>query len=60
MVAGAYARATDGIVFNPELSELRTADEAADVVRELEASPLTEATLLEHAVIDRNRDSHWG
>lgn len=47
MAAGAYARATDGIVFNPELSEQRTADEAADVVRELEASPVTEAVVLD-------------
>lgn len=36
MAAAAYARATDGIVFDPQDSRIFTAQEAADAAREIE------------------------
>jgi hypothetical protein len=47
MAAAAYARATDGVVFDPQLGDLATPERAAEIVRELEASPINEAVILD-------------
>ncbi|MDQ2084334.1 hypothetical protein RA307_29455 [Xanthobacteraceae bacterium Astr-EGSB] len=47
MAASAYARATDGVVFDPESGELHTPARAAEIVREIEASPIDEAMIVD-------------
>ena len=47
MAASAYAQATDGIVFDPQSGELVTPVRAAEIVHELEASPINEADILD-------------
>jgi hypothetical protein len=47
MAASAYARATDGVVFDTESGELLAPARAAEIVRELEASPIDEAMIVD-------------
>jgi hypothetical protein len=49
MAASAYAAATDGIVFDPSEDKLNRPSEAAKIARDLVASPVTEADILELA-----------